>query len=56
MPGTKDIVAAAEHDKIYLAVNLDDLAGAGITKEQAIDLVRCGVRHDRSNDCLAMFV
>ncbi len=52
IPGDRDMVCAAEHDEIYLDVDLDELA-AVITKEQAIELVRCGVRE--SNDGLAMF-
>ena len=39
----KDMVAAAEHDEIYLDVELDELAETEITEDQVRDLVRCGV-------------
>lgn len=50
-----DIVSAAEHDEIYLDVNCAQLAA--VASEQDIQtLVRCGVRHSREYDCLALFV
>ena len=55
VPGTCDIVSAAEHDEIWLAVSPDELAKVA-TEEQIIELIRCGVRYDRDTDCLAMFV
>lgn len=55
VPGRDDMVSAAGHDEIYLAVNADDLARADVTAEQVADLARCGVRLD-GNDCLVMFV
>lgn len=48
-----DMISCAEHDQIWLAVNIDELAER-VTREQAIELVRCGVRY--SDDGLAMFV
>lgn len=55
IPGTSDIVASAHHDEIYLDIEGDDLAPL-ITKEQLIDLIRCGVRYDEENESLCMFV
>ena len=55
VPGTRDIVTAAEHDEIWLDVNIDELSVA-LTEEQMIELIRCGVRYDKSTDSLAMFV
>ena len=52
VPGRADIVCAAEHDEIFLDVDLDDLA-AKATREQIVELVRCGVRLDHEG--LAMF-
>jgi hypothetical protein len=52
LPDDGDIVAAAEHDEIFLAPNPEDLARVA-TKEQIIELIRCGVR--LSDDSLAMF-
>lgn len=54
VPDNHDIVAAAEHDEIYLAIGLDILANK-ITPEQVLELHRCGVRYCSSGDCLAMF-
>jgi hypothetical protein len=42
-----DVVAAAEHDEFYLSFDEDKVA-AVITKEQVIELRRCGVMY--SND------
>lgn len=50
-----DMVSAAEHDEIYLAIEPEELAKVA-TKELIRDLVRCGVRYDERHDCLAMFV
>lgn len=54
IPSDHNIVAAAEHDEIYLAIGLDVLAER-ISAEQALELRRCGVRYHRGGDCLAMF-
>ena len=53
VPGTNDIVSNAQHDEIWLGVDLEDLAKV-ITPEQVVELIRCGVRV--SDDSLAMFV
>ncbi len=50
-----DIIGSAEHDEIFLSVNVEKLA-AVIAKEQVIDLIRCGVRWDSECDSLCMFV
>lgn len=55
VPGATDMVSAAEHDEIYLEVDPEALAKV-ITKEQVIELQRCGVRYDSANDSLCMFV
>jgi len=55
VPGDEDIVAAAEHDQIFLGVGLEELAEV-ITPEQALDLSRCGVFVSRETDSLSMFV
>lgn len=52
VPGDTDMVAAAEHDEIFLEVQLGELA-AVITEEIIVDLIRCGVRCD--GEGLAMF-
>lgn len=53
VPGTRDMIAAAEHDEIYLDVDPETLAEVA-TEEQIIELIRCGVRY--SDDSLRMFV
>lgn len=52
VPGDMDIVAAAEHDEIWLDIELEDLAVAGVTEEQIIELLRCGVRVDDNGLCM----
>lgn len=53
VPSRIDIVAAAEHDQIWLEVELSDLAKAA-TEEDIVFLRRCGVMLD--GDSLSMFV
>jgi len=55
VPGTSDMVSAAEHDEIWLTVSPEELEKAA-TEEQIVELIRCGVRLDSSTDSLAMFV
>lgn len=50
----RDMVRGAEHDIIYLDVQLDQLSSA--TEEQLCDLCRCGVIVDEDTESLAMFV
>lgn len=50
-----DMVAYAAHDEITLAAE-PELVVANATEAQVIDLIRCGVRFDASNDCFCMFV
>lgn len=50
----EDIISASEHDEYWLAIDCEQLAGV-VTEEQVQELVRCGVRYDSYNDCLAMF-
>ena len=52
-PG-RDIVSGADHDEIYLEVDMERLAEV-ITDEEILILVRCGVRYHET-DSLAMFV
>ena len=54
VPGESDIVSAAEHDEIYLDVDMKALAKAA-TEEDIQGLVRCGVRYSDEYDCLVMF-
>lgn len=54
VPGTEDMVSAAEHDEIYISIDVDKLAEA-ISEDQAVELIRCGVRMG-DYDGLAMFV
>jgi len=53
--GKAYMVSAAEHDEIFLDVDVEELA-AVVTEEDIVMLLRCGVRYDSSVDSLAMFV
>lgn len=55
VPGKSDIVCSAEHDEIWLNVNMDYLANSA-TEEEILELIRCGIRFDKETDSLAMFV
>lgn len=52
---SEKMVAAAEHDVIYLDVDLEELAKVA-TEDLIHDLVRCSVMLDEQFDCLSMFV
>lgn len=54
VPGSRDIVSAAEHDEIYLEISPDELAKVA-TEQDIIDLHRCGVRYSSELDGLCMF-
>lgn len=49
-----DMITASEHDQIYLAPAGDKLIKK-MTREQAIDLRRCGVFYDEETDSFCMF-
>lgn len=52
--GNSDIVAAAEHDEIFLETSAEDVFLVA-TEDDIITLIRCGVRYDKENDSFAMF-
>ena len=54
-PSDRDIIGGAEHDEIWLDVDLEKLSAAA-TEDDILTLVRCGVRWDDDCDGLAMFV
>ena len=54
VPGKRDMVAAAEHDEIYLDVDPQQLAAVA-TQEDIVYLHRCGVRLSSETDSLSMF-
>lgn len=55
VPGDADIIAAAEHDEIYLDVEPEQLEKVA-SELQIIDLIRCGVRYDKQTGGFCMFV
>lgn len=55
VPDTCHILGNASHDEVWLDVDVEKLISV-VTKEQVIDLIRCGVRYDSENESLAMFV
>lgn len=54
LPANRVMVSAAEHDIIYLDIDVEKLAEVA-TEEQIQELVRCGIRFDNSLDSLSMF-
>lgn len=54
-PGERDIIAAAEHDEIYLDVEPEELIKVA-SELQLVDLIRCGVFYDKETCGLAMYV
>lgn len=52
--GFSDMVAAAEHDQIWLEISAEDLAPVA-TDDLIRDLCRCGVMYDADTESLAMF-
>lgn len=55
LPKNRDMVSAAEHDKIWLDVDPEALAEVA-TEEDIRTLVRCGVMYELKYDSLSMFV
>lgn len=55
LPDTRDMVCAAEHDQIWLDVDLEKLAEVAAV-EHIRQLEACGVHYDSSYDSLYMFV
>lgn len=54
-PSSKDIVGGAEHDEIFLNVDIEAVARSS-TLDTITELRRCGVMYDEDSDSLAMFV
>lgn len=50
-----DMVSAGEHDEIWLATKVEDVAKVA-TEEQIVELIRCGVRFCSQYEAFAMFV
>lgn len=55
MPENRDIVNAAEHDVIYLDIDVDELEKV-VSEDHIKELVACGVSFDSEYDCLSMLV
>lgn len=55
VPGDQDMVSAAEHDQIWLDVDLEKLAEVA-TADHIRQLEACGVHFDSEYDALYMFV
>jgi len=53
-PG-RDMVAAAKHDEVWLGVDVGEVAAA-ITREQVVDLYRCGISYDEETGSFHTFV
>lgn len=48
------MIGAAEHDQIWITIDADDLSKTA-TRDDILDLIRCGIFYDDENDCLSMF-
>lgn len=55
VPVKDDIVSCAEHDQIWLSVDVEELLEAA-SEEQLLDLHRCGVWYDDDVESLSMWV
>ena len=55
LPGERDIVSCAEHDQIWLDVDVEALAEVA-SKDDVVYLLRCGVWYDGDVESLSMFV
>lgn len=51
----KDMIAGAEHDQIWISVDVEHLAAVSSVLT-VIELIRCGVLYDNDTDSLYMFV
>ena len=51
----EDLIAAAEHDQVYLSIDCDELEKVA-TEEDVLYLCRCGIFYDDDQECLSMFV
>jgi len=50
-----DIVGSTGHEEFYIGIDMEDFAKVA-TEEIIIDLLRCGVLYDESDECLMMMV
>ena len=53
-PGGGDIISASEHDEFFLSIDCEELAKV-ITRDDVLNLTRCGVRYSGEYDSLCMF-
>lgn len=53
-PGSVDMISAAEHDKFYLSIDMEELEEI-ITDAQIQELTRCGVNYSEEYGSLFMF-
>lgn len=55
IPGDKDLIGGADHDIVFLDVDLDKL-NENASDDDIECLVRCGVHYDSETESLAVFV
>lgn len=53
--GKDDIVICAEHDEIWLGIDVEELLKVA-TSDQLIELFRCGIMFDSTTESLKSFV
>lgn len=54
IPGTGNIIAASEHDELFIDVGCDKLARVAVEAD-ILTLVRCGVQYNKHLNSLVMF-
>jgi hypothetical protein len=54
-PGDDDLVSCATHDEIFLSIDGEEFASK-VTEDLLIDMMRCGLRWDSSEQSLCVFV
>ena len=53
LPKFTSIIASAEHDQIWLSINVKELAEVA-TKNNIVDLIRCGIYYNSAQEALTM--
>ena len=49
-PSHSDIISDAQHDTFFLGIDYEEIEK--LTKDQIVELIRCGVRYDEDSLCM----
>ena len=55
VPDNKYLISAAEHDAIYLDINIEDFISK-VSKDQLMELLLFGIMYNSEYNCFIMFV